>query len=112
MATVNIGSCQCNEDTSCASSSDTSLGVDNCVTASPSTSEAENPAPAPVPPTPTPPAPGSCPSNFPCVGASDCTPHNLPHCVDGCCANIGSKSAKSTKSAKTKSTTTKSAKLG
>jgi hypothetical protein len=56
------------------------------------------PTKAPVKSSPT---PGTCPAGNPvCVGASDCTLHGFSHCVDGCCANIGSKSAKDTKSSK------------
>ena len=48
--------------------------------------------------------PTTCPAGHPaCTVASDCTAHSFAHCVDGCCANIGSKSAKGTKSAKAKS---------
>jgi hypothetical protein len=46
--------------------------------------------------------PGSCPVGHPsCVSVADCSTSSVfSHCVDGCCASLGSKSAKKSKSSK------------
>jgi hypothetical protein len=53
-------------------------------------------------PTKAPTKPGSCPVGHPsCVSVADCSTSSVfSHCFDGCCASLGSKSAKKSKSSK------------
>jgi hypothetical protein len=102
-----VGHPSCSNVGDCSASSVFSHCVDGCCASLGSKSPSKSPVPGTKSPTvpgtkaPTKPA-GSCPVGHPsCSNVGDCSASSVfSHCVDGCCASLGSKSAKKAKSSK------------